>query len=313
MNGHQPLRKSQLFRLLSRKKLATLLELSLSDLESLANGGATNYTQFPRSTGPGKIRNVEWPKPRLLLIASKLNRLLSRIEPPPYLHSGLKGKSYITNALSHDPGNRVAKIDLKDFFPQASYIFVYQAFIKTFKCSPDVASLLCKLTTLNGHLPTGSPTSVILSFFAYKDMFDAINALSIQNGVTMTLIVDDMTFSGINATSDFLYKVRGIVKKYGLRAHKRRYFEPHENKLITGVTLTRSGPRVPHKRRNLLFTKVHTFLTEQKPDIRQKLARELAGRIAEANQVEPGNYDALKRFLKFHSDRTLDSRDSRHL
>ena len=46
---------------------------------------------------------------------------------------------------------------------------VYQ-FLQKLLTSPDVAKLLSDITTLN-YIPTGSPSSQILAYFAYEEMF----------------------------------------------------------------------------------------------------------------------------------------------
>jgi hypothetical protein len=234
----------------------------------------------------------------LFKTASRLVSLITRIEIPDYVHSGIKGRSYVTNARCHKVDVALAKIDLRSFFNSASSLYVYRCFKNTFQCSSDVSSILCKLSTIEGHLPTGSPTSVIMSYYAYQGMFDEIYSLALKQELTMSLCVDDMTFSGDEAGSEFLYLVRTICKKYGLKVHKRHCFTSNQNKIVTGVALTRQGTRLPNKRRKRVFESIRAFTSTGSTAIKLQLASGLMGRLAEASQLEPKTFIPMRAFLK---------------
>lgn len=290
MRPRYPLNQSPLYRLHRRKGLAELLGLSHVDLESLANANAAEYKCFerliPREGKEPKRRWIEWPKWRLQRVQRRLARLLDRIEPPEYIHSGFRGRSYLSNARSHSFHVRLTKIDICTFFPSSSAMHVRRCFEETFQSSPDVAAILTKLTTIRGHLPTGSSTSSIISFYAYKPMFDEIHALAVSRGLTMSCCVDDMTFSGEAATSSHLNEVRFIVQRYGLKTHKRHCFEPQQTKVVTGVALTPQGVPLPNIRRRKIHKAFNSFDEETDPHRKVKRGEELLGRVTEAAQIE---------------------------
>jgi RNA-directed DNA polymerase len=247
------------------------------------------YNCFPKrieKNGQIKERWVERPKPELRRIQKRLVHLLDRIQPPDYLHSGFRGRSYTSNAFRHDPQARLAKIDIRKFFPSAYAGYVYRGFVDEFLCSHDVAAVLARLTTAFGHLPTGGNSSTIISFFAFKPMFDEVHCLATSRGLVMTCCVDDMTFSGEAATAGFLNKVRVIVRRFGLKTHKRHCFEPHRTKVVTGVALTPRGFRLPNARRRKLHEAAEAFDAEKDPRKKVKLGEQLLGRTTEAAQVE---------------------------
>lgn len=284
-----PLNQSPFYKLQSRKKLADLLRVTVQYLDQMAVAQDSLYTKFPKTIerdGKTKVRDIEYPKAKLRVIQKRLVGLLDRIQPPDYLHSGFRGRSYITNALSHDGNARVAKIDIKKFFPTAYAGFVHRTFEDTFKCSPDVAGVITKLTTAFGHIPTGGNSSTMISFWGFKAMFDEIHALAQSRGLIMSCCVDDMTFSGQAATDGFLNEVHKIVSRYGLKTHKRHCFEPGQNKIITGVTQTPKGIRLPNSRRKKLH---EVFMAFDKEDDLQKkvgLGAQMLGRATEAAQIE---------------------------
>ena len=218
MKKRYPLNQSPLYRLRRRKDLADLLRLSLPQLESLANATAPQYRCFGKVVGK-KTRWIEWPRKPLQRAQKRLSRLLDRIEAPDYIHSGFRGRSYVTNAQQHKCVGNVAKIDIRSFFPQASSRWVRHCFADAFECSQDVAAILTKLFTIHGHLTTGGNSSTIVSFFAYKPMFDTIQILAKTRGVTEDTQEDE--------ERAILY----VIEHYGIHV---RYETPQSDVSPTG-------------------------------------------------------------------------------
>lgn len=289
MKPRYQLNQSPLFKLRSRRKLANLLGVTIQELDKIVAAPDSFYEKFSKvivKDGKPKERFIEHPKPALRRIQKRLVHLLDRIEPPEYLHSGYRGRSYVTNALRHKCRSRVAKIDVKKFFPSAYAGYVHRSFVDIFKCSPDVAAFITKLTTLGGHFPTGGNSSTMISFFAFKPMFDEIYKLAQSRRLTMSCCVDDMTFSGEAATTGFLNEVHLIAARYGLRTHKRHCFDPCQSKIITGVALTSQGIRLPNSRRRKLHEIFTAFDQEKEPHKKALLGARMLGRATEAAQIE---------------------------
>jgi RNA-directed DNA polymerase len=289
MKKRYPLNQSPLYKLCCRRKLAALLGVTIQELNRMVAAPDAFYNRFTKTIekdGKTKERYIEHPKPALRRIQRRLIHLLDRIQPPEYLHSGFRGRSYITNAMQHQCKSRLAKIDVKKFFPSAYAGRVYRCFEDIFKCSPDVAVFITKLTTVCGHLPTGGNSSTMISFFAFKPMFDEIHALAKNRGLTMSCCVDDMTFSGDAATRGFLNEVHLIVSRFGLKTHKRHWFEPCQNKIVTGVALTTQGIRLPNRRRKKLHEVFKAFEVENEPKKKAFLGAQMLGRVTEAAQIE---------------------------
>jgi len=289
MKARYLLNQSPLFKLRSRKRLAELLGLTIQELNELANTHATLYEAFDKmivKDGKAKPRHIERPKPKLRYVQQRFVGLLNKIQPPDYLHSGFRGRSYITNAKQHTCDSRIAKIDIKKFFPSAYAGYVHRSFEDVFQCSPDVAGVITKLTTAFNHIPTGGNSSTMISFFAFKPMFDEIHALAKNRGLTMSCCVDDMTFSGQAATSGFLNDVHKIVSRYGLKTHKRHCFEARQSKIVTGVALTPQGIRLPNSRRKKLHQVCKAFGEESDPLKKIILGAQMLGRATEAAQIE---------------------------
>ena len=106
------LNQSPLYKLTTKRKLAALFNISTKELLTLASR-EDNYRVFQINRSSGKPRTVEVPKPHLERVHHRLFLLLSRITPPQFLHSGVKGRSYITNAEVNIGAHRLVKLDIK--------------------------------------------------------------------------------------------------------------------------------------------------------------------------------------------------------
>lgn len=220
-------------------------------------------------------------------IQKKLANYLDRLEKPDYLYSATKGRSHLVNALAHMGAKRMIKVDIKAFYQNASISQVRKFYENDLKCSPDIAFILAKLSTFNGFLPTGSPLSPILSFFAYKRLFDHINALSVSENANMTLYVDDIAISGNSVAPELARKVCSILQKHGLKGHKLSYFNEGEIKVITGIAVGESSISIPYKRHKKIRVMESAFHSSESLEVVSAVGKALVGQYREASTIEP--------------------------
>lgn len=288
-----PLDQSPLYRMQSRKKLAReVFNVELPFLERLANK-PSNYRVFDIKQGE-KTRQVEVPKPLVERIHRRLFALLERIEKPDYLQSGVKGRSYITNARLHLGDVPLVKLDVRKFYPSVDSARVYRFFHEKLQCSPDVAGLLAKLTTHDGHLPTGSCVSQLLAFFAAKPMFDELDRLSALHQTRFSCYVDDMTFSGSCATPEFLWAAKRVVHAHGFGYHKYRSYTAEQSKLVTGVMISGSSIAILPSKEHEIWRRMHDLGSG---DLETRLAavNSLIGSVVAAGQIEVRLLERLKK------------------
>src|ERR1700704_2363281 len=122
--------------------------LTVDELSFFARD-AGNYRLFSIVNEKGKARPIQWPKRRLQAAHARVHKLLSRVEVPKYLHSAVRGKSYVSNAAAHDPKMPTIKIDVKKFFPSVSRAVIFSFFAGPLKCRRDVAGLLADILTFD--------------------------------------------------------------------------------------------------------------------------------------------------------------------
>jgi hypothetical protein len=255
--------------------------LSAEDTTKLL-AASENYIRFETVTG----REIQWPKPLLRKVHKRVAVLLSRLQTPEFLHSAVTGRSYISNANKHTAEQPTVKVDLKKFFPSVRAAAVFHFFRDRMLCEADVAAVLTKLLTVDGHLPTGSSVSPVLSYFAYSDMFSEIEAIAARRGCTMTLYVDDMTFTGPGANCGLIHEVRQIARRYRQWAHKTQVFRARQPKVITGVAITKVGPKLPNRRQKAIADDLELLAKKLSDSERLAITRRAASRMHEAAQVD---------------------------
>ena len=277
--------RSPLFELRNKKRLAqNLLNVELPFLERLANG-KSNYNVFTKVTG-GKERRIELPCPKLQKIHFSLFTLLAHIDTPDYLHSGVVGRSHITNAMVHIGNVPLVNLDIKKFYPSVDGGRVYRFFVSVMGCSPDVAGLLARLCTYNNHVPIGSCVSQILAFHSTKPLFDELHKLAVEAGVRESYFVDDLTWSGTNATGNFLWQAKKIVHRHGFKYHKGRSFAANQPRLVTGVMLDGNNATIRSSWELDMWRKLRG-LGELYPHEREVALESLIGSVNAARQIEP--------------------------
>lgn len=271
----------------------------------------------------GKPRLIEPPREELKAIQKRLKKMLGQIVVPNNVFSGIKGRSYADNAIMHTGNSRrnLFKIDLTAFFPSISRETVYCFFSKDLLCSPDVAQILCDLTTIDlakskaanlssiyqflasknvtckNHLISGAPTSQIMSYLVNHQMFDEMQKIADENNAVMTIYVDDVTFSSECWIShDFKEKIVSIVRKYGYQISKskvKRYTKLYP-KLVTGVVIDADGKSIIKNGMRKKIIKEHANLREHPED--SECRQRLKGLLTAARQVNPCAFPTIYSF-----------------
>ncbi|WP_280189057.1 reverse transcriptase family protein [Delftia sp. PS-11] len=287
------------FKLRSKARLANLLCTSQATLKALTGPNQYKLFKIPETTceftgKPKKSRNVEEPKRELRRIHDRIRDLLSRVELVSYAHAAVKHRSYRSNAKAHQYSDVVATFDIEQFYPSTSQEHVKQFFFQEMQCSADVASLLSKVICYCptpgdvGRLPTGSPVSPIISIYANKPMFDALNRLARSSGLIFTCYVDDITFSGARQPPKLCRRVESIVSSHGhkINKSKTRFFGKGSTKHITGVVVRDGKIAVPHSR-FFKARKIEERINEAGTQLEKiRLTRKLSGLLGEAASID---------------------------
>jgi retron-type reverse transcriptase len=285
------LQQSPLYMLSNHRKLATLLGVSPPDLRKLGHSDA-GYREFDIPKKTGGTRHVENPPRSLKLVQARLSRLLSRIGAPDYLFCPVKGRSYVNNAAQHRNNRVVRCLDVRKYFPNTAARRVYWFFRRVLRCEPDIAETLSKLATYRGHLPTGSPLSPVMAYFAHYDVWEKVAQIANANGLTLTVYIDDVTISGHRVSARTLWAIKKNIHASGLRYHKEKHFvDSHAE--ITGV-ITRAGSLHPPNRQLKKLHRARLDLVTLNPSADAKVRRgKLNGLLGQIEQIRRLNKSSV--------------------
>ncbi|MEK6292463.1 MAG: reverse transcriptase family protein [Paraburkholderia tropica] len=288
------LTKSPFFRLHSRDALARLFGLTLPEIEAIVSSPSNALYKMYEDVA--SKRYITAPLPSLAHIHKRIARLFARVAPPAYLQSATKKRSYKTNAELHKKNSRIFKIDIQKYYESINYGAIFNFFKEKMQCSVDVSTMLARLCTVSArgrtHLPTGSSLSPILSYWVHCELFDRIKSICDSAGCVMSLYVDDITVSGVNATTAMISKLQNEIAKVGLISHKIQMFDGVPA-TITGVIVHAGRLALPHNRAKDIRLLRQSMDTMPSADADATLSK-LVGKLNEAGQFVAG-YNAIKK------------------
>ena len=275
-----------LYKIKGLGQLEKILGLKQDTLQALSSD--SNYLIREVNQPNNKTRKIQEPKINLKNLHARITRLLSDIKIPDYLHSGITGRSYITNAKCHVGNHPVLKLDIAKFYPSVSKKSVFHFFKNELMINAGLAGLLAELCTYDNYVPTGSPVSMLLAFLASNKMFNCLNEFAISHDIVMTVYVDDITFSGKNLNQDFKNSVIKIITASGfkVKASKTRLFKINSVKTVTGCILKDNTifPRNTQHHKAYMIKK--TIHAETDKISINRLKNKLTGHLSVIKQIE---------------------------
>lgn len=193
-----------LLKLNTPRNLARVFKTHFKTLERLINNPQYSCFYIPKKKGGQRL--IEIPEAELHAVQKKLNFYFQSYYAcikPQSVHGFIKTKSYsnkpsgiVSNASMHVNKATVLNIDLKDFFQNISSKQVYQLFRSPlFNYNENMAAAYTLLCTHKGHLPTGAPTSPILSNFICLELDRAMEQFSLIHELSYSRYADDLSFS----------------------------------------------------------------------------------------------------------------------
>ncbi|SNS87782.1 Reverse transcriptase (RNA-dependent DNA polymerase) [[Luteovulum] sphaeroides subsp. megalophilum] len=290
---------SPFYKLKSRSKLARLLRVSTETLDQLSSGRMLYARRWkhkklekwlcqpPSEDAADIYRPIDIPDPCLKAVQSRIASLLSRIHPPDFLFSPVKGRSYVENAARHVGSEAFWLLDIADYFPSCAANKVARFFRSDLDCSPDVSAVLVRLTTHNECLPQGSPCSPILAYYCNRPMWLAIEKIVTDAGCKLSLYADDITISGDVVRKSMIWEVKKIVHGNGLRLKASKEVSLIKSAAdITGVIVKPDGTHLPNRQFKKLAELKALHSTTVNPKDKARIENQISGRIAQWRQVE---------------------------
>lgn len=234
----------------SVRALCALLQTDPRRLSILAKKPPYKSFSVPKKEGGERL--IEAPGDELKAVLSRLNQFLQSayfFEKSSASYGFIVGvqndndrRNVVTNARKHDGRKYLLNVDLKDFFHYVSRERVLQIFSgEPFRFKGELADLLADLTTFQGRLPMGAPTSPVLSNFACRELDAELIALSENLLWTYTRYADDMSFSANQPfNAEKIASIGALILKAGFEVNQRKIkvSGPGEDKIVTGLLVT---------------------------------------------------------------------------
>ncbi len=299
------IKDSPFYRLRTKKKLANLLHVSLSTLTEISKRDDLYVRRWkhkkeekwlkelPLAHESDEFRPIDIPDQRLKSMQARIADLLSRITPPDWLFSPVRGRSYVDNAAYHKDSKAFWLLDIANYFPSCSSNKVANLFQKKFECSPDVTAILVQITTVPDNetglvgLPQGSPCSPILAFFSNLEMWAEIEKIVERAGLRHSVYADDITISGAMIPKLAIWEIKQAVHKHGLRIKASKEHSLIDTPAdITGVIVVGGKTKLPNRQMLKLFELQQEREKANRGDLKRLLDSRIAGRIAQRKQVE---------------------------
>jgi len=256
-------------RLKTRRKtltlddLATRIDLSIEELTQHQPRYST--ARIPKRNGGTRTLQIPDPGTKRLQ-----RRLLRR------LFAGLKshgaaigfeiGRSIVDAARPHVGQAVVVRLDVVDFFSSTTSHRVLNYF-RAIGWDEQAAQLLVRLTTYNGGLPQGAPTSPRLSNLVNGLLDAQLAGLARSRRGQYTRYADDLTMSFRRISGK---RIRGVIQRaerilagHGYHLHLKRKLHirrRHQQQQVLGLVVN-SGVRLSRKKRRWLRAVRHRLRT----------------------------------------------------
>ncbi len=218
-----------------------------SPLEGL-QGARLRYSEARIPKRDGSTRRLLVPNDETKDIQRRvLHRLLAKLRAHPCATGFEKGRSIVDNARPHVGRAVVVKMDVIGFFPATSAERI-ERYFRRIGWGRKAARELVRLTTWDGALPQGAPTSPRLSNLVNHGLDARIDGLVRSFGGRYTRYADDITISFPHGTEGDLphivrTTIRSVVRAleregYTAHAHKKLHvLYPYRRQLVTGLVV----------------------------------------------------------------------------
>ena len=300
------LNQCALYKCNSKRKLEKTLTIEQGQLKLIDSVIKYIHFEIDKKDSTEK-RQITAPKRTLKQVQRRILRLIQFIERPEWVIAGTKEKSYIDNGEFHLKSNYALMVDIKKFYDNCKREYVYRFFRDKMLNSPDVAEILTNIVTYEGGIPTGCPTSQLLAYYAYEDMFTKIKQIADDHGCLFSLYVDDMTFSSENPfDADSLKRdVDIILRRYGHKPKykKIKYYSKNDPKPITGTIVTKNNTLVtPNKLQEKVYKGFQDIKNLDINDNSEETVKKIAalqGRIQASRNIEENKkFPEIERITK---------------
>ena len=238
-----------------------------------------------------------------------VNRVIfQKVRFPTFLQGSLKGRDYVSNVDLHANSQVVITEDIKGFFDHITADRVFGIWHDFLGFHSEPAALLTALTTREGRVFQGTPTSSYLANLAFWDVEGILVEKMASRGLRYSRYVDDVTISSASpiTSEDKSWAIAQVIAMMGSRGfsparEKHAVQSAHERISVMGLNVSRS-PGLSSKERSGIRTAVYQL--EQRfrngecgPEIRSEISS-ANGRIGRMSRFHLKESEVLRTRLR---------------
>lgn len=228
-----------------------------------------NYMRHEIPKANGGTRTIQSPMPWLKSLQKFLNKrvfldLDRRVHPAA--HGFRPGRSIVTNARAHLRSSVILNLDLRHFFPSITERHVARALASLLKREgfpPGSIRFLTQTCTAFGRLPTGAPTSPVLSNLVLRGLDRRIAAICREKRLRYTRFADDLTISSdMESLCDPTQVLRAVAQEirnagFWIAWDKLTIGYQSGGQRVTGLSVKNGTVSVPKALRRRLRAMIH--------------------------------------------------------
>lgn len=260
-------------------------------------GAPYKYLEIPKRRG-GK-RPIYAPNDYLKSIQkSILKNILNKITLPDYITAFTPNSNIVKNAQFHTGKDVVMCLDISNFFPSVGSGKIFNLF-KSLGYNTEISHLLTTLTTYEGKLVQGPPTSPALANMSILHLDRALIKVAEAFQFTYTRYADDLIFSGNDRNRNSVDKMLEIAGKFlreaGFEVNepKTKIFRKPRRQMVTGL-IVNDGVKLKKQYRKRLDTIIERL--KEGLGVRESSSQVL-GLIEFAKTVEPEYATPYRKFF----------------
>ncbi len=223
--------------------MVQFLSIRVNELDQLVINPPYYTFDIPKKSG--EVRIITAPEEGLKKVQQKILKQLAKIYQKPSSVYGFvamdESEEYacpiVANAANHVNKRYVLTVDIHHFFESIKTKAVFQLFTnEPFHFPEKIALILTRLTTYKGCLPTGAPTSPMLSNLIFRDIDQKLEDLANKMGFTYSRYADDLTFSSNEPFhEEFLEQLQSCIQPFTLNNKKTRIKKHTQQQKVTGI------------------------------------------------------------------------------
>lgn len=145
------------------------------------------------------------------------------------------------NAKQHVGKKYLLNIDLKDFFSNILGKQVYDFFSSSYFNFPKpIVMAMTLFTIFEGKLPTGAPTSPVISNLICLELDAVLSRYSSENEMTYSRYADDLSFSSDSYfTEEKVSKLISLIESKGFIVNNKKVYQKakYQKQVVTGLVV----------------------------------------------------------------------------